>query len=164
MLPKSEPLPRYELTIQRDSDRFTKVDVVELASRQGFFTLGTEAAPPRRSFYYEIWSRPPWWQVWRSPNLLFRGTGHDPLGMTIEYPAEQTRHVVRDPGPDAEGEVVEETESDFQRADAPRDVTQTFLLIVPHFDGDTRLKLFSRDFANAFNIRDGLPAAEIDLP
>ncbi len=163
MLSKTEPMPRYELTILRTGETFRKISAVSLASRRSFFTLGTRPDFPARSFYFELWTRPPWWQVWRSPTILFRGTSHDPLGVTSEYPSELTRHLVAHPPPEGAAEVVDGTESDFERRDSPRDAPITFLLIVPRYEFDTRLKLFSRDFARVFGRRD-LTAAEIDLP
>lgn len=161
MLPKTDPLPRYEVTIRRDRDRFTKLALVELASRQRFFTLGLRDDFPARMFYYEVWSKPPWWQLWKSPTILFRGTCHDPLGLTYEYPADVEHHVA-DAGPP--GEYIEGTEADFERDDGPRDSTTMFLMIVPWFDGDTTLRLFSRDFTRAFAQAEGTAAAVIDLP
>lgn len=59
---------------------------------------------------------------------------------------------------------IEGIEADFERNDGPRESTTTFLMIVPWFDGDTTLRLFSRDFFRAFAQAEGTAAAMIDLP
>ena len=150
--PKSEPLPGYEVTVRRTGATFAKLEVIEIDEREGYSSISEEPHPTQRGFYYELWTKPHRLLAWRRPRLLFRGPGQDPLGLTVEFPADP-RHAMHD-----------DQAADFESVVRPLTSESTFFLIVPRFPGKTTLKLYSRVFARLYERNQNEPATLIDLP